>query len=453
VNGMFRALAVRNYRLYATGQIVSTTGTWMARVTQDWLVYHILTNDSSFALGIVTALQFLPTLLFGMYGGILGDRYPKRRVLTCTQSAMAAISLICGILIATHTIQLWSICLIAVTFGIATALDNPVRQAFVVEMVGRDVLQNAVSLNSATFNLSRMLGPAIAGLMIEAFGTAPSFFCNAASYLAVIVCLRAMSTKALHSAAPVARARGQLREGLAYVRARPRLMLPVVLMGVVGVFGFNFQITNALIAQGVFHRGAGAYGILSTMQAAGSLAGALIAARRRSRPRIKLLVVAALAFGGLEAVSSFMPSYPLFMLMLVPTGLAAILLSTSCNTTLQLASAPHMQGRVMALYTTIFVGCAPLGSLLVGWLGGVLGPRWALFFGGLISAAAAVVCAILYARAQRIELPGAQRWRSTLSIVGGSPASSAAGPAGPAARPGPVEQGVDELLVGDARSA
>ena len=313
---MFRALSMRNYRLYATGQLVSNTGTWMGRVTQDWLVYHILTHDSSVALGLVTALQFLPALAFSMYGGILGDRYPKRVVLCITQSVMGAVSLLTGILIAMHAIELWSICVIAFVFGVAAAVDMPVRQAFVIELVGRETLQNAVSLNSAAFNLSRMLGPAIAGVLIEAVGTAPAFFINAASYLAVIASMLLMTTKTLQSAPLASRARGQLRAGIAYVRSRPELLLPIVLMGFIGTFGFNFAITNALIARGTFHRGAGSYGLLSTMQAVGALSGALLAARRKQRPHARLVVGAALAFGVLLVVSSLMPSYPLFMLTL-----------------------------------------------------------------------------------------------------------------------------------------
>ncbi len=347
----------------------------MGRVTQDWLVYHILTHDSSLALGMVTALQFMPALAFSMYGGILGDRYPKRVVLCITQSVLGVVSLLTGVLIAMHAIELWSICVIAFVFGVASAVDMPVRQAFVIEMVGRDTLQNAVSLNSAAFNVSRMLGPAIAGLLIVAFGTAPAFFINAVSYLAVIASMLAMTKTALHSAPLVSRARGQLRAGVAYVRSRPELLLPIVLMGFIGTFGFNFAITNALIARGTFHRGAGSYGLLSTMQAVGALSGALLAARRKKRPHARLVVGAAFAFGVLLIVSSVMPSYPLFMLTLVPTGCAGILLATSCNSILQLSSAPHMQSRVMALYMTTFVGCAPFGSLLVGWLGSALGPR------------------------------------------------------------------------------
>jgi MFS family permease len=300
--------------------------------------------------------------------------------------------------------RLSTICVIALLFGIASALDMPVRQAFVIEMVGRDVLQNAVSLNSAAFNVSRMIGPAIAGVLIEAFGTAPGFFLNGVSYIAVLISMFAMTKADLHTAPLVARTRGQLREALSYVRNRPELLLPVMLMGFIGTFGFNFQITNALIAQGVFHRGAGSYGLLSTAQAVGSLVGALIAARRRQRPRARLLIIAALVFSALVAVSGFAPSYVLFMLLLLPIGGAGILLATSCNSMLQLSAAPEIQGRVMALYTTVFVGCAPFGSLLVGWLGGVFDPRWALFAGGVICFVSVVGCALYYVRVQHLEI-------------------------------------------------
>jgi MFS family permease len=401
---MFRSLRVRNYRLYASGQVVSLTGTWMARVTQDWLVYHLLTHDSSFALGVVTALQFIPTLALGLYGGVLGDRYSKRMVLITAQAVMAALSVLTGVLIVTHTVTLWSIFLLALLFGVASSIDMPVRQAFVVEMVGRDDLQNAVSLNSATFNTARIFGPAIAGLLIVTVGTAPSFFFNAVSYLAVIAGLLLMRRSDLHLAPTVARARGQLREGIAYVRNRPDLLLPIVLIGLVATFGLNFQITNALMARGVFHRGAGTYGMLSTAQACGALIGALFAARRVRRPRPHVLVMAAFVFGALEITSAFVGSYLVFLLLLVPIGASAITLATACNSTVQLGAAPYMQGRAMALYITVFAGGAPLGSLVVGWIGGAFGPRPALIFGGVVSALAAVGCAAVYIRTQHVEL-------------------------------------------------
>jgi len=398
VNGMFRALAVRNYRLYATGQLVSNTGTWMARVTQDWLVYHILTRDNSFALGAVTALQFLPTLLFGMHGGLLADRYPKRRVLVGTQSAMALLSIVSGVLIATHVIALWSISVIVFLFGIASALDMPVRQAFVVEMVGRELVQNAVSLNSATFNAARLIGPAVAGVLIEAFGTAPSFFLNAASYLAVIGVLVAMRADELRVAPRVGRRAGQLREGLRYVAEHPELAIPIALIGLVGTFGLNFPITNALMARGAFHQNAGGYGLLSTTQAIGAVIGALATARRRRRPRLRLLFGLATVFGLFEGLSGLAPSYLIFAVLLIPIGAAAIAFATSCNSSVQLGAKPAMQGRAMALYVTVFTGGTPVGSLLVGWLGNALGPRGTLAVQGLICVVSAAAVVAVYAR-------------------------------------------------------
>ncbi|MBX6371185.1 MAG: MFS transporter [Acidothermus sp.] len=408
---MFRALAVRNYRLYAAGQLVSNTGTWMARVTQDWLVYHLLTHDNSFALGAVTALQFLPTLFFGMHGGLIADRYPKRTVLVGTQSAMAALTLASGVLIATHTISLWSISIIVFVFGVASALDLPVRQAFVVEMVGRDLVQNAVSLNSATFNGARLLGPAVAGILIEAFGAAPAFFVNAASYLVVIGALLAMRAEELRVAPRVARRAGQLREGFRYVAAHPEVLLPIALIGLVGTFGLNFQITNALMARGAFHRGAGAYGLLSTTQAVGAILGALLSARRRRRPRLRLLFLLAGSFSVLEAASGFLPSYPAFAAMLVPIGAAAIAFATSCNSSVQLGAKPAMQGRAMALYVTVFTGGAPVGALLVGWLGGAVGPRMTLVIQGVLCLVSAAAIGFGYAHRRGLALPAIVRPR------------------------------------------
>jgi MFS family permease len=402
VTATFRSLRIRNYRLYASGQVVSLTGTWMGRVAQDWLVYHVLTHNSSLALGFVTALQFVPTIFLGMYGGVLADRYAKRQVLIATQAVMGALSLLIGILVIAHAINLWSICVLALAFGVASAIDMPVRQAFVVEMVGRDDLQNAVSLNSATFNAARIVGPAVAGLLIDAVGTGPSFLINAASYLAVIASMLAMRAADLNLAPLVARARGQWREGLTYVRRRPDLLLPIILIGFIGTFGFNSQITNALMAQGVFHHGAGSYGLLSTAQAVGALGGALYGAQRKRRPRIRMLLIAALVFGILGSISGLVGSYLAFMLILIPIGASGILLAVSCNATVQLGAAPQMQGRVMALYTTVFTGGAPFGSLLVGWIGSAAGPRWALICCGAICTIAAIGIGIVYWRTQRM---------------------------------------------------
>lgn len=412
----FRSLRVRNYRLFASGQVVSLTGTWMQRVGQDWLVTE-LTHTSGTALGITTALQFLPVLLFGLYGGVIADRFPKRRLLILTQSTMAVLALLLGVLVVSGEITLWQIYLLAFGTGMATAVDNPTRQAFVTEMVGPDEVVNAVGLNSATFNLARIVGPALGGLMISVFGgrTGPLFLVNAASYVAVLASLGAMREADLFDAGHrVARSAGQLRAGLAYVRHRPLLYLPIILVGVVGTLGFNFQITLVLIDRSVFHLGAGAYGLLSATLAVGSLGGAVLAARR-TRPRARLLVGAALAFGIFEVLAGSMPSYTALALMLVPTGVASLTFTATANSTVQLASDPAMRGRVMGLYMLVFLGGTPIGAPLVGWLAQSIGPRWSLWIGGAASALAALGVATVLAvqaRRQRDE-PGTTDGRGT----------------------------------------
>lgn len=389
--GLFSSLRVRNYRLFAGGQVVSLTGSWMQRVAQDWLVLE-LTHGSGTALGITTGLQFLPTLLFSLYGGTLADRYPKRRILLATQTVMGLLAVVLGGLDTAHLVTLWQVYLLASALGVASSIDTPVRQAFVAELVGVDQITNAVSLNSATFNMARIVGPAVAGLLIEALGTGPVFFANAGSFLAVIVALAAMREGELQSAARQPRRPGQLRAGLRYVRRRPDLYLPLVLVGVLGTFGMNFQITLALIAHNVFHRQAGTYGLLSAALALGALGGSLLSARR-SRPRQRLLVGSALAFGLLEVGNGLMPNYLTFMLLLVPTGAAMLTFATAANSTMQLGASPAMRGRVMALYSLVFLGGAPFGAPLVGWLAATVGARYSLIGGGLVSALAAVAVA------------------------------------------------------------
>lgn len=399
----FRSLRVRNYRLFASGQVVSLTGTWMQRVGQDWLVTE-LTHTSGTALGITTALQFLPVLLFGLYGGVIADRFPKRRLLLITQSSMAVLALVLGVLVVSGEITLWQIYLLAFGTGMATAVDNPTRQAFVTEMVGPGEVVNAVGLNSATFNLARIVGPALGGAMISVLGgrTGPLFLINAASFAAVLASLFAMRDAELFDAGhKVARSPGQLRAGLAYVRNRPLLYLPIILVGVVGTLGFNFQITLVLIDRSVFHLGAGAYGLLSATLAIGSLGGAVLAARR-TRPSARLLVGSALAFGIFEVLAGSMPSYLALALMLVPTGVASLTFTATANSSVQLASDPAMRGRVMGLYMLVFLGGTPIGAPLVGWLAQSIGPRWSLWIGGAASALAALtVAAVLGIQGRR----------------------------------------------------
>ncbi|GAC1440003.1 MAG: MFS transporter [Mycobacteriales bacterium] len=381
----FRSLKVRNYRLFATGQVVSLSGTWAQRVAQDWLVLE-LSHSSGVALGITTGLQFLPMLLFGLYGGVLADRYDKRNLLVGAQAAMGVLALILGLLDVTGTVQLWHVYALAFLLGLASVIDTPVRQSFVVEMVGPDDLPNAVSLNSATFNASRIIGPAIAGLAINSIGTGPVFLANALTFVAVIVGLCLIRTNDLFDARRIPRAKGQLVEGLRYVRARPELMVPIVLVFVIGTFGLNFQLTLALVAKQVFSRGAGSYGALSSMLALGSLLGALASARRSGPPRTRVLIGSGLAFGALEVLVGLAPSYWLMAALLVPTGAAVLTFSTAANATVQLGSAPAMRGRVMSLYVLVFLGGTPLGAPVIGLLAQVLGPRSSLLIGGAVSA-------------------------------------------------------------------
>ncbi|MCW2725992.1 MAG: major facilitator superfamily 1 [Frankiales bacterium] len=403
LSATFRSLRVRNYRLFASGQVVSLSGTWAQRVAQDWLVLD-LSHNSGVALGITTGLQFLPVLLFGLYGGVLADRYDKRNLLVAAQAVMGVLALVLGLLVVTGNVQLWHVYVLAFLLGMASVVDTPVRQSFVVEMVGPDDLPNAVSLNSATFNTSRIIGPALAGLAISGVGTGPVFLLNAASYVAVIVGLCAMRTDELFGARRVARARGQLREGLSYVRSQPQLMVPIVLVFLVGTFGLNFQITLALVAKEVFHKGPDSYGLLTSMLALGSLLGALTTARRSTPPRQRTLIGAGVAFGLLEVLVGVTPSYPLMAALLVPTGAAVLIFTTTANSSVQLAAAPEMRGRVMALYVLVFLGGTPVGAPLIGALAEILGARSSLLIGGAVSALGCVLggwyLARLRARAQ-----------------------------------------------------
>jgi MFS family permease len=400
---MFRSLRVRNYRLFASGQVVSNTGTWMQRVAQDWLVLG-LTHNSGTALGLVSALQFAPTLVFGLWGGVIADRYDKRKLLLLTQTATMIASLILGLLIVTNHVQVWHVYLLALALGVITTMDNPARQVFVVEMVGREDVSNAVSLNSATFNLARIVGPAIAGVLISVIGEGPLFLVNTVSCLGPLAALMAMRTSELQHVKPQPRAKGQLMEAMRYVRARRDLMLPMALLFVVATLGLNFQVTSALMAKGVFHTDAGSYGLLTTMLAVGSLSGALISTRRRTRPRLRVLLVSALAFGILELSASLMPSYATFALMLIPTGVATIIFTTACNAAVQMGTSLAMRGRVMALYLLCFMGGGPIGSLLIGWLAEEVSPRASIAMGGVGAILGAAVLGLLLARREGVRV-------------------------------------------------
>ncbi len=397
-----RSLKVRNYRLYFFGQLVSLTGTWAQQIAQDWLVLQL--TDSGTALGLVTALQFAPALLLSLYGGALADRGDKRRLMLATQTGLALTALTLGLLDISGAVRIWQVMLLAAVLGVVTALDNPIRQSFVVEMVGPADLPNAVALNSTTFNLARIVGPAIAGVVISAFGTGWAFLGNAASSIAVLAGLGLMRRAELFPAPPVDRAPGQYRAALRYVRGRSDLLLPMLLMFVLGTFGYNYQITIALLAKQVFHRGADTFGLLSACLAVGAVAGALGASLRRRRPTRLFLLVAAVGFGLTELLAGAMPSFALTGLALVPAGFAMITMAQAANATVQLGVEPSMRGRVMGLYVLCFMGGMPVGAPFVGWLAEVLGPRWAMLGGALVCLLATAVIAGLLARRRNVGL-------------------------------------------------
>jgi len=356
-------------------------------------------------LGIVTALQFLPVLILTPYAGVVADRFAKRRMLQVTQASMAAASLLLGVLALTGLAEIWMVYVIAFLFGVGSAFDVPARQSFVSEMVGPDDLTNAVGLNSASFNVARILGPAIAGLLIALFGggataTGIVILINAVSYLAVILQLERMNTALLHSPKLRARGPGALREGVAYVRTRPTMLYVLVLVFFAGTFGMNFQVTSSLMATQVFGKGAGEFGVLGSTLAIGSLSGALLAARRTTIP-LRLLAFAAAGFGVAELVGASMPTYLSFAIFCPVIGFCTITLLNSANATMQLTSDPAMRGRVMALYMTVVQGGTPIGSPVIGWVGQHLGARWALWSGGALTLVGVLLAILLLTRLSR----------------------------------------------------
>ena len=401
--GMFAALSNRNYRIYVSGSFVSNIGTWMQRVAQDWLVLE-LSGGSGLAVGITTALQFLPMLLLSAYGGLIADRFNKRTILKITQVWMALCAATLGIMAITGVALTWHVYVIAFLFGIGTAFDNPARQTFVNEVVGPDLLPNAIGLNSATFHAARIVGPAAAGLVIAAFGSGWAILSNAVTYAAFIAVLLLIDSRLLHITPPAARAKRQIREGLAYVAGHGEILLVLLVVFSVGTFGMNFQLTSALMAQQEFHKGAEQYGILGTFMAFGSLAGALLAARRRSRPRGRFIVGMALVFGVIEIVAGLMPTYWSYAATLPVMGLAALLTLTASNASVQLGVAPELRGRVMALYAMVLMGGTPIGSPILGWVGEAFGPRWTLIGGGGVTEIGVLISVAVLAKRQHLTI-------------------------------------------------
>lgn len=413
----FRSLHNRNYRLYAAGGVVSNTGTWMQRVAQDWLVVVLASGAGGIgvgtALGITTGLQFLPALLLSPYAGLIADRMSKLRLLKLTQTMMAITALVLAGLAISGVVQVWHVWVLAFVFGVGTAFDAPARQSFVSEMVGPDDLTNAVGLNSASFNAARLLGPAIAGLLIAAFGggvqaTGWVILINAFSYGAVLLALGSMAAHELTPATPEPRHKGMIGDAVRYLRGRPDLMLVLGTVFFAGTFGLNFQMTSALMTTQVFGLGATEYGVLGSVLAVGSLTGALVAARR-TRVRLRLVVGSAVAFGTTVMVAGLSPSYVAYLLIAPFIGFFALTMITAANTTMQLATAPQLRGRVMALYVMVLMGGTPLGSPFIGWLGEQLGARWTLLGGGGLTLLGVLLSVVLFLRRRPATDPGLDR--------------------------------------------
>ena len=385
----FSSLQFFNYRLWFAGAIVSNVGTWMQRIAQDWLVLTVLTHDSGVAVGVTTALQFLPFLFLSPYAGVLADRVDPRKLLIATQAAAATLGVALGVLVLSGHVELWHVYLAALLLGIVSAFDGPVRQTFVTSLVPTDYLGNAVGLNSASFNGARLIGPAVAGLVIAAVGTGWVFVINGLTFVATIIALLAMHKDELLPQDRASRKKGQIKEGFRYVRRRADILVIMAVVGVVSTFGLNFQLTSALMARTEFNKGPGEYGILGSILAIGSLTGALLAARR-PRPRLRIIVGSAGLFGIFSGAMALMPTFESYALASIPVGFAALTMLATSNAWIQTTTAPKMRGRVMSLYMLVLLGATPIGSPLVGWIGETFGARWAIGIGSITAILVAV---------------------------------------------------------------
>ena len=379
----------RNFRLYLVGQLVSATGTWMNFTTMAWLVLQL--TGSGTALGVSAALSFGPVLILGAFGGVLADRFDKRRILMWTQAAYAAVALTLSVLVFTDVVHLWMVFVLAAMFGIVTSIDMPARQSFYAEMVGEDVLTNAVSLNSAAFTGSRVLGPALAGILIATVGMATCFLIDGLSYLAVLAALLAMRPGELHRQARSTRERGHLVAGLRYAWRTDALRRPLLLMAVIFTVTFQWQVLVPLLAERGFGAGPREFGFLSAAAGVGSFAAAMRMANRNATPRMRVLASLAIAMGASMVVVAFMPTLGLATLAMIPVGFVAMAFIITGNTMLQVNARPEARGRVMALYGIVFLGSTPIGAPLAGWLGEHLGPRVEFVIAGAAAALAGVV--------------------------------------------------------------
>nr|WP_296069578.1 MFS transporter [uncultured Actinoplanes sp.] len=432
----FRSLHVRNYRLFATGQLVKLIGVWMMFTAQDWLVLD-LSHDSPGALGVVAALQFVPVLLLTLWGGRLADRYDKRKLLVAANAAFAVTAIVFAVLVASGHVVLWHVFLFAGLLGIANSIETPVRQAFVSELVELPLLPNALALSAATFNTARIGGPALAGVALAFLHTGPVFLVATVLAVAPIFSYTAMKPAELYRSASRASKDARILDGLSYVRRRHDLLLPICLMAVVGMIGFNFPVTLAALAKINFHAGPSSFGLLTTMLAVGALGGALAGSARRARPSVYVVLGASLAFGLLEFAVGFAPSFVVAMVVLVPTGFFSIFLAQAANHRVQMGVAPEYRGRVMALYVLVFLGTTPIGASLAGWWGEHFGVPSSIWSAGLVCFVASVFALMWQLRSSGDRLAFRMRPWPRVSLIRQEAAAGAAGLAGEA--PGPVE--------------
>jgi MFS family permease len=403
LTGTFRSLASRNYRLWAAGALISNIGTWMQRTAQDWIVLAELTPQSASAVGVVMALQFGPSLVLLPFTGYAADRFDRRKLLLATQSAQGLLALALGILTVAGAVQLWHVYVFALLLGCVTAFDAPARQTFVAELVSDKLLSNAVALNSTSFNAARMVGPAVAGLLIAGIGSGWVFLINAATFVAMLAALTSLRVEELHHKDRAARKTGGMLEGFRYVRSRPELQTLLWMLFLMMTFGMNFPVFVSGMAVKAFHAASHEFGVLSSMLAVGSVCGALLAAHRE-QPRASFLLASAFLFGVGLAVAALMPSFAAFGFALMLVGLAAQTFNTTANSVVQLWTEPAMRGRVMAIYMAIAMGCTPLGAPLVGWVADQFGPRWSLAVGAAAGFAAAVVGVVYFVRHRGLRL-------------------------------------------------
>jgi len=393
----FSALQVPNFRRYTAGQGISLIGTWMQRVAQSWLVLEL--TGSGTAVGLVVALQALPVLLLGPYGGLVADRLDKRRLVIVLQVTMGVLALVLGLLTTTGRVDLWHVYVLAGLLGVATSFDNPARQSFLLEMVGPEHVRNAVSLNAVLTNVARAVGPAVAGVLMATVGTGVCFLLNAATFATVVVSLTMLDTAQLHPSPPAVRAPGQLRAGFGHVRRTPELAVPLLMMAIVGCLAFEFQIVLPVVAQETFGGGSQAFGLLTAALGLGSVIGGLLYAGR-GRGGAAVMVVSAVLFGLSLAGTAVAPSLPVALVALTVTGAVSVVFQSTGNTTLQLNASPSMRGRVMALWSVAFLGTTPIGGPIAGLVSDAWGGRAGLALGAIACFVAAGVGALTLRRAR-----------------------------------------------------